>query len=63
MWPSTSFDIFMGKLDAVRDITRIAYSSEGENRSRLFATARDMLGEIADLIKEEAPATGEEEDE
>lgn len=56
MWPSTPFDVLMGKLDAIRDLARIAYASEGANRSRLFATARDMLGEISDLIKEEAPA-------
>ena len=62
MWPQTPFDTLMGKLDAIRDIARIAYSSEGANRSRLFATARDMLGELADLIKEEAPEAGEEDD-
>ena len=62
MWPTTPFDAMMGKLDAVRDIVRIAYASEGANRSRLFATARDMLGEMADLIKEEAPAMEEEDD-
>ena len=62
MWPNLPFDILMSKLDAVRDIARIAYGEEGENRVRLFATARDMLGAIADLIKEEAPASDEEED-
>lgn len=62
MWPSTPFDILMGKLDAVREITRIAYGEEGENRSRLFATARDMLGQLAELITEEAQEA-EEDDE
>lgn len=61
MWPTTPFENLMGKLDAVRDIARIAYSEEGENRSRLFATARDMLGQIAELIKEQAP-DGEEDE-
>ena len=62
MWPTTPFETLMSKLDAIRDIARIAYSEKGENRVRLFATARDMLGAIADLIKEEAPDTGEEDD-
>ena len=62
MWPSTPFDILMGKLDAIRDIARIAYASEGANRSRLFATARDMLGELAELIQEEAPSSDEEDE-
>lgn len=62
MWPNIQIDVTMSKIDAIRDILRIAYGSEGATRSRLFAAARDMLGELADLIKEEAPAS-EEEDE
>ena len=62
MWPTTPFETLMSKLDAIRDITRIAYASEGENRSRLFATARDMLVEAAELIREEAQEA-EEDDE
>ena len=62
MWPNIEIDMTMSKLDAIRDLLRIAYGSEGENRSRLFATARDMLAELAELIREKAPAEDEEED-
>lgn len=62
MWPNMELDMMMGKLDAIRDIARIAYGAEGDNRTRLFETARDMLRELADKMEREAPAQ-EEEDE
>ena len=62
MWPNIEIDMMMGKLDAIRDIVRIAYGAEGDNRTRLFETARDMLRELADKMEREAPAQ-EEEDE
>jgi hypothetical protein len=48
-------DMLMGKLDAIRDIVRIAYGAEGDNRTRLFQTARDMLRELADKMGEQTP--------
>lgn len=59
MWPNMENDMLMGKLDAIRDIVRIAYGTDGDNRTRLFQTARDMLRELSDKMGEEAP----EEDE
>ena len=56
MWPNMTIDIIMGKIDAIRDIIRIAYGSDGQNRQRLFETARDMLLSLADAAAEEAPA-------
>lgn len=55
MWPNMEIDMLMGKLDAIRDIVRIAYGTEGDNRTRLFQTARDMLRELADKIGEQTP--------
>ena len=55
MWPM-EIDMMMGKLDGIRDLIRIAYGTEGENRTRLFETARSMLIELADKMKQEAPA-------
>ena len=62
MWPNMEMDLAMSKLDAIRDVVRIAYGSDGDVRGRLFAAARDMLGEFAALLKEQAPAAGEEDD-
>jgi len=59
MWPNMEIEMLMGKIDAIRDIARIAYGAEGDNRTRLFQTARDMLRELADKMGEQAP----EEDE
>ena len=59
MWPNMEIDMLMGKIDAIRDIVRIAYGAEGDNRTRLFQTARDMLRELADKMGEQTP----EEDE
>ena len=61
MWPNMEIDMMMGKLDAIRDIVRIAYGAEGENRARLFATARDMLRELADNMEQKAPEMEEDE--
>lgn len=61
MWPM-EIDLMMGKLDGIRDLIRIAYGTEGENRARLFETARSMLVELADKMKAEAPAIEEEDD-
>lgn len=55
MWPNMEIDMLMGKLDAIRDIVRIAYGAEGDNRTRLFQTARDMLRELADKMGEQTP--------
>ena len=55
MWPTMEIDLMMQKLDAIRDLIRIAYGTEGENRSRLFAAARDMLIELSDVMREKAP--------
>lgn len=60
MWPM-EIDIFMQKLDTVRDLIRIAYGAEGENRGRLFETARSMLGELADAMKAKAPEMEDDE--
>ena len=62
MWPNIEMETIMAKLDAVRDIVRIAYGSEGDNRARLFETARSMITELADLLKAKAPEM-EEDDE
>lgn len=62
MWPNMEIEMMMGKLDAIRDIIRIAYGAEGENRVRLFETARSMLGELADVMRAKAPEM-EDEDE
>lgn len=62
MWPNMEIDMMMGKLDAIRDIARIAYGSDGENRTRLFETARDMLRELADRMEREAPADPDPDD-
>ena len=56
MWPNMEIDMMMGKLDAIRDVVRIAYGTEGNNRNRLFETARDMLRELADNLEQKAPA-------
>ena len=63
MWPNMEIDMFIGRLDAIRDIVRIAYGAEGDNRNRLFETARDMLRELADKMEREAPAAAGEDDE
>lgn len=62
MWPNMEIDFMMGKLDAIRDIARIAYGSDGENRTRLFETARDMLRDLADKMEREAPADPDTDD-
>lgn len=60
MWPM-AIDMMMGKLDGIRDIIRVAYGTEGENRARLFETARSLLVELTDQMKQEAPATEDDE--
>lgn len=61
MWPNMEIDMMMGKMDAIRDIVRIAYGAEGENRSRLFAAALDMLRELADNMEQKAPEMEDDE--
>lgn len=62
MWPNMEIDFMMGKLDAIRDIIRIAYGAEGDNRTRLFETARDMLRDLAAKMEREAPAADPDPD-
>lgn len=62
MWPNMEIDMMMGKLDAIRDIARIAYGSEGDNRTRLFETARDMLRDLADNLEKKVTETETEDD-
>ena len=47
MWPNIEMDVIMAKLDALRDVLRIAYGSEGKTRESLFATAVTMVNELA----------------
>ena len=66
MWPNMEIDMMMGKMDAIRDIIRIATGgrqngAEGENRARLFATARDMLRELADALEQKTPDDPDDE--
>lgn len=61
MWPNMEIDMMMGKLDAIRDLIRIAYGTEGENRGRLFETARSMLVELADVMRAKAPEVEDDE--
>ena len=60
MWPNIEMDVIMAKLDALRDVLRIAYGSEGKTRESLFATAVTMVNELAALVAAKAPE--EEED-
>lgn len=60
MWPNIEMDVIMAKLDAVRDVVRIAYGSEGKTRESLFATAATMINELAAVVAAKAPE--EEED-
>ena len=60
MWPNIEMDVIMAKLDAIRDVIRIAYGSEGKTRESLFATAVTMVNELAALVAAKAPE--EEED-
>ena len=48
-------DVIMAKLDAIRDVIRIAYGSEGDIRASLFATSRQMVAELAELLAAKAP--------
>lgn len=61
MFPNIEIDMMMMKLDAIRDIIRIAYGTEGENRARLFETARTMLVELGDTMKAKAPEMEDDE--
>ena len=60
MWPNIEMETIMAKLDALRDVLRIAYGSEGKTRESLFATAVTMVNELAALVAAKAPE--EEED-
>lgn len=60
MWPPIEMDVIMAKLDALRDVLRIAYGSEGKTRESLFATAVTMVNDLAALVAAKAPE--EEED-
>lgn len=60
MWPNIEMDVIMAKLDALRDVLRIAYGSEGKTRESLFATAVTMVNDLAALVAAKAPE--EEED-
>lgn len=60
MWPNIEMDVIMAKLEALRDVLRIAYGSEGKTRESLFATAVTMVNDLAALVAAKAPE--EEED-
>lgn len=60
MWPNIEMETIMAKLDALRDVLRIAYGSEGKTRESLFATAVTMVNDLAALVAAKAPE--EEED-
>ena len=62
MWPNIEMDVIMAKLDAVRDIVRIAYGSEGKTRESLFATAVTMVNELAALVAAKAPEEMEDDE-
>ena len=61
MWPNMEIDMMMAKLDAIRDLIRIAYGTEGENRARLFDTARAMMTELAAAMAAKAPESEEDD--
>lgn len=61
MWPNMEQDIIFGKLDAIRDLIRIAYGTEGENRARLFETASSMIVELGQAVADKAPEMEEDE--
>lgn len=62
MWPNMEIDMMMGKLDSIRDLIRIAYGTDGENRARLFETARSMLVELGDAMRAKAPDITEDDE-
>ena len=62
MWPNIEMDVIMAKLDAVRDVLRIAYGSEGKTRESLFATAVTMVNELAALVTAKAPEEMEDDE-
>lgn len=62
MWPNIEMDVIMAKLDAVRDVIRIAYGSEGKTRESLFATAVTMVNELAALVAAKAPEEMEDDE-
>jgi hypothetical protein len=52
-------DMMMSRLDSIRDVVRIAYGSDGDNRKRLFEVAHAMLVDLAKVLPEQT----EEDDE
>ena len=62
MWPNIEMDVIMAKLDALRDVLRIAYGSEGKTRESLFATAVTMVNELAALVATKAPEEMEDDE-
>lgn len=62
MWPNIEMDVIMAKLDALRDVLRIAYGSEGKTRESLFATAVTMVNELAALVAAKAPEEMEDDE-
>lgn len=61
MWPNIEMDTIFSKIEAIRDLIRIAYGTDGDNRARLFETARSMITELADLLKAKAPEMEDDE--
>lgn len=61
MFPNIEQEILFQKFNAIQDLIRIAYAAEGDNRARLFDVARNMIGELADLLAAKSPATEEDE--
>lgn len=62
MWPNIEMDVIMAKLDALRDVLRIAYGSEGKTRESLFATAVTMVNDLAALVAAKAPEEMEDDE-
>lgn len=62
MWPNIEMDVIMAKLDAARDIVRIAYGSEGATREKLFSAARDTVAELANMLTAKAPEEMEDDE-
>lgn len=53
MWPEMGQDELFTRLDNIRDLIRIAFNAEGENKARLLETARSMIEELGRKVEEQ----------